>query len=144
MRSFRDESIPSCTRLCQGLSSLVVTQISLRGTPESLIPWPTSCSLPYASALGLVSLGVPFSLSFKFYSRVNVAITSLQRSFDRFSNLIGLRLPSSETNTRHLVPSVEGEDLPADGESVRWAARGSSVLTWSLDQLRMLSWWMSI
>jgi hypothetical protein len=126
MRSFRDKSIPSCTRLCQGLSSLVVTQISLRGTPESLIPWPTSCSLPYASALGLVSLGVPFHFLSKFYSRVNVAITSLQRNFDRFSHLIGLRLPSSETNTRHLVPSVEGEDLPANGESVIWAARGAA------------------
>jgi hypothetical protein len=54
-----------------------------------------------------------FSLSFKLYLRVNVAITSLQRNFDRFSNLVGLRLPGSETNTRHLVPGVEGEDLPA-------------------------------
>src|SRR5947209_1179492 len=81
---------------------------------------------------------------FKVYSRVNVTITGLQRDFNRFSNLVGLRLPRSETNTRHLVPSVEGVDLPVNHESVRWSAWGSSVLTWSLDQLKTLSWWMSI
>lgn len=43
--------MPSSTRWCQVLSSLVVIQISERGTPESLMPWPTSCSLPYARAV---------------------------------------------------------------------------------------------
>lgn len=43
-KSLRDLSNPSLTLWCQGLSSLVVTQIWSRGIPESRIPWPTSTS----------------------------------------------------------------------------------------------------
>lgn len=57
----RELSIPSVTRLCQGLSSLVVIQISSRGTPEFLIPWPTSDSLPYARALEKESASSPLA-----------------------------------------------------------------------------------
>jgi hypothetical protein len=68
----------------------------------------------------------------RLYSRVNVAITRLQRNFDSFSDLVGLRLPRPETDARHLVPSVEDEDLPVDRVSERWPRMGGSVvLTWS-------------
>jgi hypothetical protein len=134
------------------LHTLVPRVVELGGDPD-FVPWHPGVLDSLANFMliaiceragALLSLGVPFTFLFKLYSRVDVAITSLQRNFDCFSNLVGLRLPRSETNTRHLVPSVEGEDLPVNGESVRWSARGTLVLTWSLDQLRTLSWWMGI
>ena len=53
------------------------------------------------------------SLVCKLYSRVNVAIPGLQRNFDSFADLIGLRLPCSEADAGHLVSCVEDEDFPA-------------------------------
>src|SRR5271155_3983219 len=103
--------MPSGTRLCHGLSSFVVTQISSRGTPESWIPRPTSCSLSYARALEDVRRARRSTGDGG--SRVNVAITGLQGSLDCFADLVGLRLPRAQTNARHLGPGVEGEDLSA-------------------------------
>lgn len=79
--------MPSWTLLCHGLSSLVVIQISLRGTPESMTPCPTSASLPYASALSLVS-NVGVLISVNGDSRVDVSVSYLDSISDGNPDLI--------------------------------------------------------
>lgn len=104
--------MPSSTRLCHGLSSLVVIQISLRGTPESMMPCPTSASLPYARALFQTSQKREREEKGRPSSRVNVTVSSEKSVSDSQTNFIRLGLPGSQAHTGDLIASVQSEHGP--------------------------------
>jgi hypothetical protein len=52
------------------------------------------------------------------HSRVNMAVTLQQSSFDGLSDFVGLRLPGTETDCGNLVTRVQGVGLPIDWKFV--------------------------
>jgi hypothetical protein len=98
--------IPSSTRLCHGLSSLVVIQICSRGTPESLIPLRGISYMPRALCRGNCYLANLLLIAIS-KSGVDVAIAGLQGSLYSRADLTRLRLPCSKADGWDLCACVE-------------------------------------
>lgn len=107
---WRDASRASFTLRWWVLGSLVVTNISSRGTPDALIPIPTSVSFPYSYAVSIwryPGKGACDQWRGGRLRAIAFMLTDPKRGLNSLFDLPGGALPGAQADNGHVCTCVE-------------------------------------
>lgn len=106
------------------LDSLVPWVVELGCDPDLtardarvLDPLAHFCFVAICQSTGCLSVPEQDRSDRRFILRINVAVAHLESVLHGFADFVGLRLPCTQTDTRHLGPGVQGEHRSRNKES---------------------------